>query len=355
MKISSKALLAAAVLGGVLPALGLQPPAPGASPADPPVTARTPAPTTEEADEPDAPSNPEPGVSKQDHVNVRGQATLKSEVVARLEKGQPVTILEEIVLRKPAPDEPSRWYRIALPTNVAVWVHSLFIDAETMAVKPRRLNLRGGPGENYSVLGRIERGATVKKLDAKGLWLKIEPPTNSYGFVAAHLVERTPAAAIVATSPATPVTNEVAAVPPPPTTTAVPETTPPTVAATPAVPPATTVIPAPAETTPPVATPAPIPTPRPAESVPPPAIERVRKVVSREGILRGSVSIQAPTYFALRSLDTGKTINYVHSPSEDLKLEEYKGKRVILTGEEVLDERWQNTPVLIVESLQTVP
>ena len=84
-------------------------------------------------------------------------------------------------------------------------------------------------------------------------------------------------------------------------------------------------------------------------------VEKVRKVVSREGVLRGSVSIQAPTYFELRSLDTGKAINYVFSPSTNLVLREFKGRRVIVTGEEVLDERWHKTPVLVVEELQTVP
>jgi hypothetical protein len=91
--------------------------------------------------------------------------------------------------------------------------------------------------------------------------------------------------------------------------------------------------------------------PAPAET----PVEKVKKVVSREGILKGSVSIQAPTYFELRALDTGKTIDYVFSPSTNLMLKEYRGQRIIVTGEELLDERWQNTPVLIVDSLQTVP
>ena len=71
--------------------------------------------------------------------------------------------------------------------------------------------------------------------------------------------------------------------------------------------------------------------------------------------MKGSFSIQAPTYFELRSLYTGKTINYVFSPSTKLLLKDYKGLRIIVTGEELLDERWQHTPVLIVDDLQVVP
>ena len=71
--------------------------------------------------------------------------------------------------------------------------------------------------------------------------------------------------------------------------------------------------------------------------------------------MRGSVSIQAPSHFELRSLDTGKTINYVYSPSTNLMLKEFKGKRILVSGEELLDERWQNTPVIIVDSFEVVP
>ena len=296
-------------------------------------------------------SQPEPGVARQNNVNVRGQASINSEVIGHLQKNDPITILEAITLKRPKQDEPARWYRIALPTNIAVWVNTSFIDAGTKTVKPRRLNLRGGPGENYSIVGRLERGATVNSVDTKGDWTKIETPTNAFGFVAAHLVERTPAPAIVAAPKTTesvpPATN------PPPQVAEVTPTPTPAVPANPVVPSETTTpAPAPTPTTP---TPAPTVTPAPAEVVPDAEIEKVKKIVSREGVLRGSVSIQAPTYYELRSLDTGRTINYVFSPSTNLLLKQFKGKRIVVTGEELLDERWQNTPVIIVDALQTVP
>ncbi|HEY0549993.1 MAG TPA: SH3 domain-containing protein [Verrucomicrobiae bacterium] len=287
--------------------------------------------------------NPEPAVAKQPNVNIRGQAKINSEIIGHLKKGDAVMVLEEITVSKPKQDEPSRWFRIALPPSQTVWIHSSFVDGTT--VKATKLNLRGGPGEEYSILGRMDKGATIKQIEAKGDWLKIEAPTNAYGFVAMHLLEKTPTAIVVA--PVTPKSNEVVTIPPaPPTTVAVP--TDPIVATAPATSVATN--PVIAEATTP-RTPVPNIIPAPAEEV----VEKVKKVVSREGILKGSVSIQAPTYFELRSLDTGKTIDYIFSPSTNLMLKEYKGQRIIVTGEELLDERWQNTPVLVVDSLQTVP
>src|SRR5207245_2045792 len=106
----------------------------------------------------------------------------------------------------------------------------------------------------------------------------------------------------------------------------------------------------PAITPPPVTTPA-----EPATPAPPPEEILVKRVVSREGIVKRSVSIQAPTYFALESLDTGKTINYLYSPVTNLVLKDFRGKRIVVTGEEMLDERWPNTPVINVETLQAVP
>ncbi len=310
------------------------------------------------ADKPAAPpSAPEPAVVKEKVANVRGQAAINSEIVSRLKRGDKVTILEEITLKKPKADEPAKWARIALPSGSGVWVHSSFIDATTKAVRPKRLNLRSGPGENYSILGRLDRGVVVKEIEAKGEWLKIESPAESYAFVAAHLLAKEPAtppppvvAAIEPPKPVAPV--EVVAVPP-----ATPPPVPPpspVVATPPATPP-------PAETpiAPPTATsPAPnILTPVPASpaGTAPVDIELVKRVVSREGIVRRSVSIQAPTYFVLESLDNGKTINYLHSSSTNILLKSLAGKRILVTGEEALDERWSNTPVITVETLQTVP
>ena len=267
---------------------------------------------------------PEPAAAKTKHINIRGQASINSEVIGRLQKGDRVVALEEITLKKPKTDEPAKWLRISLPTNVAVWVSALFIDPATKTVVPKKLNLRAGPGENYSVLGRLEKGAVVQQLEAKGDWLKIEATTNVYGFVAAHLMQRE--------AGAPPAIVDVTEVKTPPAVVGV-------VPTPPVVPPVVDpVVPA-------------VRTPVIIE----PIIEPAVRIVTRQGVLKGSVSIQAPTYYELRALDTGKTINYVHAASTNLVLKKFKGSTVIVTGEELLDERWPNTPVIDVDNLQIVP
>lgn len=297
-----------------------------------------------------APLTAGPAVAREKTVNVRGQAYINSEIVTHLKRGDVVTVIEEVT-RKAKSDEPGRWAKIALPAGTVVWVNTQFINADTKAVIPKKLNVRSGPGENYSVLGRIEKGTVLKTLDTKGDWTKVEAPEGCYAFVAAHLLSTDPAdlgPALAKANPPAPV------VVPPPTEVAV-VTTPP------ATPPAEPIVVSPA-------TPAPVqvvvaPPPPPAETTPapvtpaePPVEEPpIKRIVTREGIIKGSASIQAPTYFVLRSLDNNKTINYLHTPDTNIVMKTMQFQRVLVTGEEILDERWPNTPVVIIDSIEVVP
>lgn len=310
-----------------------------------------------------------PAIVKEKNLNVRGQPAINSEVVTRLSKGDLVNVLEEITLKKPGVDEPAKWAKIVLPSSAFVWVHVDYVDSATKTVKATKLNLRSGPGENYSVLGRIPKGTVIKEIETKGNWIKIESPADAYGFVAAHLLTNAPTATeIAATTPApavAPATPRPTPAPLPPPTVVVPaepivpaqpvtpaeEIKPADTNAAPAAPPtAPAAVP---EVKPEPPTPAvPVVTPAPAEAVPEEPI--IKRVVSREGFVRNTVSVQAPSYFKLESLDTKKTINYIFSPTTNIFLRDFYGKRIIVTGEEILDERWPNTPVLNIESIRTV-
>jgi uncharacterized protein YgiM (DUF1202 family) len=302
-------------------------------------------PTRKTADKPapapapaDPITGPGPAVVSQKNVNVRGKAAVNSEVVTRLTRGDRVTVLEEVTLTKHKQDEPAKWAKIALPTNAAVWAHSSFLDQTNNTVKASRLNLRTGPSENHSVIGRLAKGATVKPIDQKGEWVKLEPPADAYGYVAAHLLSRDTGAPTLAAN-ATP--GSV----PPPIETAVPANPTPAPAEDPTV----------AATT--AAPPTPPPIDKPAVEPPPAAVpdELVKRVVTREGIVERSVSIQAPTHFILQSLDTRKPINFLFSPATNVMLKDYRGQRIVVTGEEMLDERWPNTPVIEVDKIEAVP
>ncbi|MCS7337930.1 MAG: hypothetical protein NZ739_06780, partial [Verrucomicrobiae bacterium] len=168
------------------------------------------------------------------------------------------------------------------------------------------------------------------------------PPTNAYAYVAARYLRQEPTAAQLAAAKPE---GELQPTPSPtPEPAPVVETVAPgpEIVATPAEPKVE-----PAPTTPPPTEPVVI-SPVPEEQLQP------KRIVQREGIVRHSVSIQAPTLYCLVSPETGRIINYLYTTSTNLNLRRYKGLRVIVTGEEGLDPRWTNTPVLTIQRIYVV-
>jgi uncharacterized protein YgiM (DUF1202 family) len=268
------------------------------------------------------------------NLNLRGQAGLKGEVVGHVKAGDTVTVIAQINLDKHAADEPAQWAKILLPSGTKVWVNSKFVDATTKTVSAKKLNLRAGPGENFSVLGMIEKGTSVNELTAKGDWAQIETPTNSFAFVAAMYLKQEPAP--VTPAPAPVETAPVVATAPP-TTSTVPEAQPiVTQPVAPASQPAIAVV----DTNASAAN---------VDTNPPPP-----RVSTHEGYVRPSVSLVAPTYYELYDWDSGKAINYLYTTSTNLDISRYNGYLVMVTGEEAMSARWNDTPVLTIQKIYVV-
>ena len=337
--------------------------APAAKKQAPSSTKRAPAAKKEPgSDLKSVPLVPGPAVVDANNVNVRGQAKLTSEVITRLTKGQSVTVIEEITHKSSGPSEPSAWAKIVLPPEVHVFVNSSYIDAAKKTVKPKKLNLRSGPGENYSVVGVMGQGDAVREIATKGAWTEIEAPAHAYAYVAAQYLKQEPAAPPVAvkTPPVTTPPVAVASPPTPPTPAPTPTPLPeaPAIAAPPSTPPSTP--PTTTASTPPSAVTPETPGAEPPVISAPPAPEPIvtgpptKRIVQREGFVRGTTSIQAPSKFELVSVDTHRTIDWIYTSSPNLDLSRYKGLRIVITGEEGLDERWGNTPVITIQKIQVL-
>jgi uncharacterized protein YgiM (DUF1202 family) len=265
---------------------------------------------------------------------VRGQAGLQGEVVAHLFMGDAVTVVSQINLDKHAAGEPAQWAKIASPTNAHIWVSAKFIDATGKTVLPKKLNLRAGPGENYSVLGVIERGTPVSEITTKNGWMEIEPPANTYAFVAAIYLKQEAAAPVETNAAPAPAETEPAPMPTP-----VPE----------AQPIVTEPAPAAAATN---ATPAEIPAPEPVAvdtNVPPQP-----RIATHEGVVRHVGSLITPTEYELYDPTTDKNVDFLYATTTNLDLSRYVGMRIIVTGEEGLAERWTDIPVLTVQRILVI-
>jgi uncharacterized protein YgiM (DUF1202 family) len=289
-----------------------------------------------------------PATVNTEHVNYRGQAGLKGEVVGHLKKGDAVTVVSEINLDKHAAGEPAQWAKITLPAGVKVWVNAKFVDAASKTVSAKKLNLRGGPGENFSVLGALEKGATITEITNKGDWKQIEAPTNAFAFVAASYLRQEGA---VTPAPSLPVIEPAPVVP------AVPAITNTVVEPTPIITQPTTL--------PTVAAPAPVTPAQPAFVAPVVVPARIvpevddtnlpPRIVTHEGTVRRSVSPVAPTFYELYSPVTDKAINYLYTPSTNLNLGRYNGLNITVTGEEGMEARWRDTPVITIQKIYVLP
>ncbi len=289
------------------------------------------------------------------NLNVRGQAGLKGEVVAHVQKGDAVTVLSQINLDKHKADEPAQWAKIALPTGADVWVHTSFIDAKDKTVIPKKLNLRGGPSEDYSVLGVVEHGTVVTAVGTKGDWTKISAPAGAYGFIAAMYLKQEASGNVPTNLPPS---TEVPVTPVPPMeTNTLPTTTETLAPAQPVTEPTatnTTLLPPPItnDTNTPAAPS--VTDTNTAATVETNVVPPVPRIVTHEGYVRSSVSIVAPTYYELFDPTTSQAINYLYSTTTNLNLANYVGRHIAVTGEEALDARWTNTPMLKIQKIYVV-
>jgi uncharacterized protein YgiM (DUF1202 family) len=295
-----------------------EPAATPAAPAAAPKKKRVVAP--KKISEPTVTLNPGPAEVNAPQINVRGQAGLKGELIAHLVKGDTVNILEQINLGKHAPNEPAQWAKISYPSKAKVWVAGKFIDANK-TVSSKKLNMRAGPGENYSILGSLERGTPVHEVETKNGWVQIEPPANTYAFVAAMYLKQEANVAMNNSNPSpTPVPTPAGEEPQP-----TPQPNPPMMP------------------------------PEPPPVIPEPQLDpNIPRVASHEGVVRHVGSPITPTEYELYSTETDKNIDYLYSSSTNLDLGKYVGMKIIATGEESLAARWTDIPVMTIQRIEVV-
>lgn len=124
-----------------------------------------------------------------DNLRVRGKPAFVGEALTTLDAGTKLDVYE-VVTRSNVPEgEPAKWLKIRLPEDVDVWVSGLYIDKATYTVTASELRMRGGPGEEYSVLGMIPNGEKVTVVEIRESWMKIKNPGNATGYVAASYVD----------------------------------------------------------------------------------------------------------------------------------------------------------------------
>ena len=133
------------------------------------------------------------GYAVTDKINVRAGCSVNYEVLARLEKGQEVTILETKY----------GWHNIKLPEGVFVWISSRYVStgrkkldedfiskrAYAGTVTGNVVRVRTLPNLRCAVLSQVNEGYKVAIFGKKDDWFRILPPPECSGWVKAELIE----------------------------------------------------------------------------------------------------------------------------------------------------------------------
>lgn len=121
------------------------------------------------------------GIITADRVNVRSGDNLNFEVLSQLNKGEKIMVL----------DRRYGWYKVKLPQESFCYINSDYVKRNDGkgVVEGTNVLLRAGAGTNYTILGKLNQGETVRILDEDNSWYKIEPPEGSVGWVYSNFVE----------------------------------------------------------------------------------------------------------------------------------------------------------------------
>ena len=114
-----------------------------------------------------------------DRINLRARPGLNYEVAGQAE-------FDQTLMAKSFSEE--GWVEIVPPADTDAWVHSGYIADNRVSVK--RLNIRCGPGINYSKIGHFSRNDQVLSGEIFGEWLKISAPPAASLWVSVDYIRK---------------------------------------------------------------------------------------------------------------------------------------------------------------------
>jgi N-acetylmuramoyl-L-alanine amidase len=148
------------------------------------------------------PTTPKTGIVSVSSLNVREKASLSSQVVGSVKRGNTITILSES----------NGWYEITLSNGKRGWVANYYITLQTTSssqqpekkispsteienssskvvkVLENGTNLRSGPSTSNRVVERGNAGDTYELVATKGDWYQVKLANNNTAYIAGWLV-----------------------------------------------------------------------------------------------------------------------------------------------------------------------
>ena len=116
------------------------------------------------------------------NLNVRSGPSTSYSVTASLRPGQVVVLISQS----------NGWYKVKLYNGTTGWVSSSYISkTDTYGESTASLNVRSGPGTNYSIKTTLKRGEIVTITKSSNSWYQIKTNANITGWVSSKYINIT--------------------------------------------------------------------------------------------------------------------------------------------------------------------
>ena len=112
------------------------------------------------------------------NTNLRAKAGLNFEVAGQAAVDQELTVKSM----------DSKWVEVVAPTNIDFWVMGDYLK-DGLVICRRKVNVRAGPGLNFSIVGQVRNGDKVEVRGSHMEWIKIAPSEGCSLWVSRPLVE----------------------------------------------------------------------------------------------------------------------------------------------------------------------
>lgn len=116
-----------------------------------------------------------------DNTNLRAGPALNVEVAGQAAARQELAVKSM----------DAEWVEVIAPTNIDFWVLGDYLKNNVVVCR-RSVNVRAGPGINFSVVGQLTNNASVERRGAHADWVKIAPSECCSLWVARSLVALVP-------------------------------------------------------------------------------------------------------------------------------------------------------------------
>jgi uncharacterized protein YgiM (DUF1202 family) len=130
-----------------------------------------------------------------DNINLRSDSTASAYAIGVLKKGERLEVVQESY----------GWYKVRLPKTIPAYVKGTLascinynqsqpeVDSQScLAVKvlKDRVNIRAQASESSVILGVADQNEVITVTGQDGFWYKIEPITNSFGWVNSKFLDK---------------------------------------------------------------------------------------------------------------------------------------------------------------------